>query len=208
MAMLEVVRISKMFGKDVVLKNVTFSLKNGILGIYGPNGSGKTTLLKIISGFEKPSCGWIFFNGKEITNMAPQKIVKLGIAMAFQIPRVFWNLTVYENVLLAAREKDYAMEICEELNIKDILFKKANEISQGKLKLLQLALCFALKPKLALLDEPFASLDAENVEIVLDYLRRRGDEISMIITAHRTKLLKGLASCMFEMRGGKIVRSS
>jgi ABC-type branched-subunit amino acid transport system ATPase component len=206
--MLEVVEVSKMFGRNVVLKNVTFSLKNGILGIYGANGSGKTTLLKIISGFEKPSCGRVFFNGREITNKAPQEIVKLGVAMAFQIPRVFWNLTVHENVLLAARETDYTAEICKELNLEDVLFKKAKEISQGKVKLLQLAMCFALKPKLALLDEPFASLDAENVEVVLGFLKKRGSEISMIITAHRTKILKTIASQMLEIRGGKIVGSS
>jgi ABC-type branched-subunit amino acid transport system ATPase component len=205
--MLEVVEVSKMFGRNVVLKNVTFSLKNGILGIYGANGSGKTTLLKVISGFEKPSCGRVFFNGREITNKAPQEIVKLGVAMAFQIPRVFWNLTVHENVLLAARETDYTAEICKELNLEDVLFKKAKEISQGKVKLLQLAMCFALKPKLALLDEPFASLDAENVEVVLEFLKRRGSEISMIITAHRTKILKTIASQMLEIRGGKIVGS-
>lgn len=202
------VEVSKMFGRNVVLKNVTFSLKNGILGIYGANGSGKTTLLKIISGFEKPSCGRVFFNGREITNKAPQEIVKLGVAMAFQIPRVFWNLTVHENVLLAARETDYTAEICKELNLEDVLFKKAKEISQGKVKLLQLAMCFALKPKLALLDEPFASLDAENVEVVLEFLKKRGSEISMIITAHRTKILKTIASQMLEIRGGKIVGSS
>jgi len=206
--MLEVVEVSKMFGRNVVLKNVTFSLKNGILGIYGANGSGKTTLLKIISGFEKPNCGRVFFNGREITNKAPQEIVKLGVAMAFQIPRVFWNLTVHENVLLAARETDYTAEICKELNLEDVLFKKAKEISQGKVKLLQLAMCFALKPKLALLDEPFASLDAENVEVVLGFLKKRGNEISMIITAHRTKILKTIASQMLEIRGGKIVGSS
>lgn len=206
--MLEVVEVSKMFGRNVVLKNVTFSLKNGILGIYGANGSGKTTLLKIISGFEKPSCGRVFFNGREITNKAPQEIVKLGVAMAFQIPRVFWNLTVHENVLLAARETHYTAEICKELNLEDVLFKKAKEISQGKVKLLQLAMCFALKPKLALLDEPFASLDAENVEVVLEFLKKRGSEISMIITAHRTKILKIIASQMLEIRGGKIVGSS
>jgi ABC-type branched-subunit amino acid transport system ATPase component len=206
--MLEVVEVSKMFGRNVVLKNVTFSLKNGILGIYGANGSGKTTLLKIISGFEKPSCGRVFFNGREITNKAPQEIVKLGVAMAFQIPRVFWNLTVHENVLLAARETDYTAEICRELNLEDVLFKKAKEISQGKVKLLQLAMCFALKPKLALLDEPFASLDAENVEVVLGFLKKRGSEISMIITAHRTKILKTIASQMLEIRGGKIVGGS
>jgi len=206
--MLEVVEVSKMFGRNVVLKNVTFSLKNGILGIYGANGSGKTTLLKIISGFEKPSCGRVFFNGREITNKAPQEIAKLGVAMAFQIPRVFWNLTVHENVLLAARETDYTAEICKELNLEDALFKKAKEISQGKVKLLQLAMCFALKPKLALLDEPFASLDAENVEVVLEFLKKRGSEISMIITAHRTKILKTIASQMLEIRGGKIVGGS
>lgn len=206
--MLEVVEVSKMFGRNVVLKNVTFSLKNGILGIYGANGSGKTTLLKIISGFEKPSCGRVFFNGREITNKAPQEIVKLGVAIAFQIPRVFWNLTVHENVLLAARETDYTAEICKELNLEDVLFKKAKEISQGKVKLLQLAMCFALKPKLALLDEPFASLDAENVEVVLEFLKKRGSEISMIITAHRTKILKTIASQMLEIRGGKIVGGS
>jgi ABC-type multidrug transport system ATPase subunit len=205
--MLEVIGLCKAFGKNVVLKGITFSLKEGVLGIYGPNGSGKTTLLKIISGFEKPSHGRVFFNGQEITNKTPQETVKLGIAMAFQIPRVFWNLTVYENVLLAAKERGYAMEMCGEFNLNDVLSKKVKEISQGKVKLLQLAMCFALRPRLALLDEPFASLDVENVKTVIDVLRKRKDDTLMIITAHHTKLLKSLASRMLELRDGKIVRS-
>lgn len=206
--MLEVIEVSKVYGRFVVLKGVSFVLEEGVLGIFGPNGSGKTTLLKIIAGFEKPTCGRIFFNGKDITAKPPEKIVKMGISIAFQIPRVFWNLSVKENLILASKERKKVEEICGEFNLKDVIDKKAKELSQGKLKLLQIAMAFSLKPKLALLDEPFASLDPLNVELLINLIENLKEKCSIILTAHRAKLLKIVSDKILEIRGGKIVESS
>lgn len=206
--MLEVIEVSKVYGRFVVLKGVSFVFKEGVLGIFGPNGSGKTTLLRIISGFEKPTCGRIFFNGKDITAKRPEKIVKMGISIAFQIPRVFWNLSVKENLILASKEKKSVDEICERFNLKDEIGKRAKELSQGKLKLLQIAMAFSSDPKLALLDEPFASLDPLNIELLINLIKDLKGRCSIILTAHRAKLLKIVSDKVLEIRGGKIVESS
>ncbi|MEM3505391.1 MAG: ATP-binding cassette domain-containing protein, partial [Archaeoglobaceae archaeon] len=89
--MLRICDLSKLYGRTAVLRGLNLELKEGTYCLFGPNGSGKTTLLKTIAGFEKPTCGRIFFEGREITCYPAEKIAKMGIAMAFQLPRVFWN---------------------------------------------------------------------------------------------------------------------
>ncbi|MEM4524464.1 MAG: ATP-binding cassette domain-containing protein, partial [Archaeoglobaceae archaeon] len=102
--MLKIVELSKVYGRSAVLKGINLELKKGTYCLFGPNGSGKTTLLKIISGFEKPTCGRIFFKDLEITGLKAERISKLGIAIAFQIPHVFWNLSVEQNIFLACKD--------------------------------------------------------------------------------------------------------
>ncbi|MEM1583005.1 MAG: ATP-binding cassette domain-containing protein, partial [Candidatus Bathyarchaeia archaeon] len=95
--------LSKRFGGIVAVNNLSFDLKeNEILGIIGPNGAGKTTVLNLISGFYKPSSGTILFNGRRVDGLSPNIIARLGIARTFQIPRPFKNLTVFQNLLIAA----------------------------------------------------------------------------------------------------------
>ncbi len=101
MSTLECKKITKAFGGMYALSNVDISVnEKEILGIIGPNGSGKSTLFAIINGLYKPTQGKIFFQGNDITGLAPYRIARCGLARTFQILRIFPEMTVWENVLV------------------------------------------------------------------------------------------------------------
>ncbi len=211
--MLSVKEVCKVYNGVVVLKGISLRVEEReVVGLVGPNGSGKSTLLRIIAGFEKPNCGRIFFMNREITGLKPEKVVKLGISYSFQIPRPFKNLKVIENIAVASllrfdkkRAFEIAREICELIGLEED--KKAENLSQGELKLLEIARALATKPKLLLLDEPFSGLDVKNTRWVLsEVLKLKRMGFSMMITAHRVKILEDIVDRFIELRGGRIVK--
>ena len=212
--MLRVKEVCKVYDGIVVLKGISLEVnEKEAIGLVGPNGSGKSTLLRLIAGFEKPNCGRIFFMNNEITGLSPERIVRLGISYSFQIPRPFKNLTVIENIAVASllrfnkrKAFEIAKDICNLIGLDEN--EKAENLSQGELKLLEIGRALATKPKLLLLDEPFSGLDVRNTKRVLSKvmkLKKMG--FSMIITAHRIKILEEIADRFIELRGGKIVKS-
>ncbi|MBE8540330.1 ATP-binding cassette domain-containing protein [Geoglobus acetivorans] len=209
--MLEVVDVSKVYNGNVVLKSVNLTVKD-FVGIHGPNGSGKSTLLSIIAGLEKPSCGRIIFQGQDVTGMSAEKLVKMGVAIVFQIPRPFKRLTVAENIVAASllrknhdEAEKSAYRICKFVGLDEVADSFASQLSQGELKLLEIGRALATEPKLLLLDEPFSGLDIENARRVVRLVERiKSRGVDGIITAHRTKLLRNVADICYEMRGGKI----
>jgi len=209
---LQLIDISKVYNGNVVLRGINFELEGGFAGIYGPNGSGKSTMLKIIAGIEKPDCGRVLFEGKDIAGKSPEEVARMGISIVHQIPRPFRNMSVIENVATSfLLKKNYkeamesAMEICEFVGLKNKVNLKAGLLSQGELRLLEIGRALALQPKLMLLDEPFSGLDVENakrVRRILKKIKREG--VDAIITAHRMKLLRDIVDVSYEMRGGRL----
>lgn len=211
--MLVVKNVSKTYNSNVVLKDVSLELKKRILGIVGPNGSGKSTLLRIIAGLEKPSCGKILFRDKDITRLNANKRVELGIVYAFQIPRPFYRLTVLENIMIGClirngkNIRERAIKICKMMGIDHLINAKAKVLSQGELKLLELARVIATEPEIILLDEPFAALDKKNAKVVKEKLLEfKRMNYRMLITAHRFKILRDIADGFVEIKEGKIRR--
>ena len=211
--MLVVKNVSKTYNSNVVLKDASLELKKRILGIVGPNGSGKSTLLRIIAGLEKPSCGKILFRDKDITKLNANKRVELGIVYAFQIPRPFYRLTVLENVMIGClirngeNIRERAIKICKMMGIDHLINAKAKVLSQGELKLLELARVIATEPEIILLDEPFAALDKKNAKVVKEKLLEfKRMNYRMLITAHRFKILRDIADGFVEIKEGKIRR--
>ncbi|RLI73286.1 hypothetical protein DRO97_07775 [Archaeoglobales archaeon] len=209
--MLIVKEVSKTYNSHVVLKEINLTLKKGVLGVVGPNGSGKSTLLKMIAGLEKPTCGRILFRDKDITKLSANKRVELGIVYTFQIPKPFYRLTVLENVAVGCMVRDKknakkrALRICKMMGIEHLADREAKVLSQGELKLLELAKVISTEPEIILLDEPFAALDKENAIIVKEKLmefKRVG--YKMMVTAHRFKILKDVADKFIEVREGRI----
>lgn len=217
---LSVRKVMKHFGGLMALFDVSFDAQRGeILGLMGPNGAGKSTLLSIISGEQKPDSGVVVFQGNDITGLAPHKICHLGIARTFQIPQPFVNLTVMQNLMVAAeygRNLGKAAAKRESLKILDLvsLSEKKNmfarDLTAITLKRLELARALASEPTLLLLDEVAAGLTEEEIPCMLEILqqvRKRG--ITCILIEHVMRIMtKAVDRIMVLDEGMKIAEGT
>lgn len=186
-ALLEVRDIQIRFGGVVAADHVDLEIQEGAtLAIIGPNGAGKTTFLNICTGYLKPSAGHVRFMGREITGHSPRSITRLGIARAFQIPQLFLDHTALENMLIAAAareqrwspfgklsgiaEKDEMMHLLEMVRCAHVAERPIRELPEGQLKLIDIAVALALKPKLLLMDEPTSGVASSEKFGVMDIL--------------------------------------
>ncbi len=185
-AILEARGITKRFGGLVAVDNVTLAIPKGqILGVIGANGAGKTTFVNMVTGWIRPSAGTFILNGDDITGLAPRSIVRLGVARSFQIPQVFTNLTVAENVAIAnglsensAKKLFERIDAPERLRRCDALLerfslakwhnRKVLELPQGARKLLDIAMAMTRRPQLLLLDEPTSGVAREEKFALMD----------------------------------------
>ncbi len=197
------------FGGIIAADGIDLSLHRGEhLAIIGPNGAGKTTFLNICTGYLKPQAGTVTLNGREITGQPPRRITRLGVARAFQIPQLFTEQTVLENMLLAAsvRERHWnplrdLSRIPERREMEDLLDlvgcadvrdRLASELPEGKRKLVDIALALALKPQVLLMDEPtsgVASADKFGVmEVLMNALRQA--QVSSVFVEHDMEMVR------------------
>jgi branched-chain amino acid transport system ATP-binding protein len=204
--------ICKNFGGLHVSRDVTLSLPVGARhALIGPNGAGKTTLVHMVSGLLRPTSGTIHLAGVDITHMAAEKRVGLGLARTFQISSLFPNLTVAENVGLAfearygldrriwgsARNRseivDSTAGLLEKLGLLALAARRIADLPYGQRRLVEIALVLALEPKTLLLDEPAAGLAAAERGALLDLLQRMPAELSILIIEHDMSLVFRLA---------------
>jgi branched-chain amino acid transport system ATP-binding protein len=192
--------VTKRFGGLVALRDLTFDIqRNEAVGLMGPNGAGKTTLLNVIAGEYKPDSGVIRFNGDLITGLPPHKMCRLGIARTYQIPQPFVNLTVRQNVVVAARfgrglrkapAQKEASEILDIIGLSEKKDVPAKDLSTITLKLLELARVLASKPELVLLDEVAAGLTDAEIPRLLDTMRKvRSMGISILLIEHVIRVM-------------------
>jgi len=184
-ALLEARGLEIRFGGIVAAHNVDIAVHEGKnLAIIGPNGAGKTTFLNICTGYLKPSAGEVFFEGRPITRLSPRRITGLGVARAFQIPQLFTEHTVIENVLiaLAARagrwnplrplaqipERDEAHGTLAMVRCAKIAERPVSELPEGQRKLVDIAVALALRPRLLFMDEPTSGVASSEKFAVLD----------------------------------------
>jgi ABC-type branched-subunit amino acid transport system ATPase component len=219
--LLKVTDLSKAFGGVRALNRVSFELQKGdLLGVIGPNGSGKTTLVNLITGFVKSSSGQVLYRDRDISNMPPYKIVRLGIARTFQMVKPFYQLPAFKNMVIplySPRVKQLvggkygdrdavALDLLEEVGFERdsfVAYKVASVLPQGYLKRLELAKAIALRPDLMILDELFSGLSlAEVASIVpiIEKLRMEGKTIIMI--EHRLKELFRIADRIIVLNYG------
>lgn len=203
---LKVEGVTKRFGGVVALKNVALQAKKGeILGIIGPNGAGKTTLFNVINGLYRADSGEIYFEGNRIDRMRPHDIANLGIGRTFQIPRVFRDMSVLENMRTATvsqskegeEEADAkAVRLLEIARLEQFHNRLASELSGGQAKLLEFVRCLMLNPELVLLDEPFAGVNPavrQELEEIVSKLNR--DEMkTFLIISHDIPSVMGLCT--------------
>jgi branched-chain amino acid transport system ATP-binding protein len=227
---LEVENAAKSFGGLKAVDDVSLSVKRGkIFGLIGPNGSGKSTLFNLVSGTERMDGGRVVFDGKPITGLPSHKILELGLARSFQIPHLFFGMTVLDNTMTAFKgqlgenpitalgrgnwepqEAEFAAKAKEELallEIKHLYLKPPTEVSGGQMKLLQFALAFMGNPKMVLLDEPTAGVAprlAQDIFREIDTHRRERGTTFFIIE-HRLEVLFKHVDHVFMMHEGKII---
>jgi branched-chain amino acid transport system ATP-binding protein len=198
---LEVDSISKAYGGVVANRNVSLTIGRGeILGLIGPNGAGKTTLVSILSGEVTPDSGRILLDGVDITDVNTPRRAKLGIRRSFQITSVFMDLPVIANVMLACQAmggggfrlwrpvasdralREEAAQTLERVGIADLADRITSQLSHGERRHLELAMVLVRKPRLLLLDEPFAGMGAEETqEMVARLLKIKGEQAILLI---------------------------
>jgi branched-chain amino acid transport system ATP-binding protein len=166
--MLEAKAINVSFGGLRVIKNVDMHLERAeILGLIGPNGAGKTTFVNVLSGFQKPKGGTVFLGGQDITHRRPEDRVRLGLVRTFQAVRLFGNLTVRENIEVAAlalglsrREARIRVEeAMEAMQLTEQASQQANALPYGYERRVGVARALVAQPQFILLDEPAAGLN-------------------------------------------------
>lgn len=215
--MLEVKKLKKKFGKNVVLKDINFTVNEGdIISIVGPSGSGKSTLLRCINMIEKPNGGDIVFEGKSLmdkkTNLS---LVREKIGMVFQQFNLFANLTVTENITLApvklklmddkmAYKK--GMELLENVGLKEKANVYPSSLSGGQKQRVSIVRTLMMNPDIILFDEPTSALDPEMVQEVLELIR----EVSkmgktMIIVSHEMSFVRDISNRILFLDDGKII---
>lgn len=201
---LQLIELTKTFGAVRAVDGVNIELQRGeSLGIIGPNGSGKSTLINLITGFVRPTSGKVIFKGKDITGMAPHRVVNLGISRSFQMARPFYNLPVYKNVVIpvySPRSKKHlggkygdrdetAIQYLEEVGFErdsQIPYKNAGDLPHGYLKRLELARCLALDPDMIILDELFSGMSMSEIASILPLLQQiKGEGKTIIMVEHR-----------------------
>lgn len=200
---LSVDKLYKQFGGLTAIENVSFHIDKGeIMGIIGPNGAGKTTLFNLITGFLNPSKGEIFFKGEIMRGLKPHQIVKRGISKTFQIPRPFPSLTCFENIVVSVNSnfktpeskkqlaEEKAKKIMQMIGLQGKEEMLPGVLTQGDLKILEIAKAMATDPELMLLDEPFAGLSVSEINqltSIINALHENG--LTIMIIEHKLKEL-------------------
>lgn len=179
--MLKITNLTVNYGKVEALKGVSLEVNQGeIVTLIGSNGAGKTTLLKTISGLVKPKSGQIFFEGEEITNLSPDKIVAKGIAHVPEGRRIFSNMTVEENLRIGAYQRKDVHQLQKDYEeiynifprLKERAKQMAGTLSGGEQQMLALSRALLSKPKLILMDEPSLGLAPVIVDTVFDVIKK------------------------------------
>jgi len=215
------------FNGLVAVDSVDFSMKEGeAVGIIGSNGAGKTTFFNLLTGMFPPTSGAIFYDGKEITRVPPHRRVMMGMARTFQLVSVFDSLTVLDNLILSVvrfREKQGSqsdflfadahhsslVKTCEEalttMGIEEKAVLMTSELSYGDKRKLEIAVALSLKPRILLLDEPFAGLGDIEIEEVSSIIRKVKENISFIIIEHKISRIVDLVQRLSVMHEGKLI---
>ncbi|MDD5284545.1 MAG: ATP-binding cassette domain-containing protein [Desulfuromonadaceae bacterium] len=211
--MLSVTNLDVAYGNAMVLHGISMEVEQGqMVFVAGRNGAGKTTLFKSIAGFLKPSSGAVLFEGKSIVGLPPEKVALLGIRYIFQDKRVFSNLTVRENLELAAypvkeNMKDAVDKVLQIYpKMEKFLSLRAGSLSGGQRQILLIGRALIGNPKLLLIDEPTEGLAAGTINDVLNVLSLMRGKVSMVIVEQNLSVVGMLADKVYMVKEGKIMK--
>lgn len=225
-ALLEAMNLSKVFGGLVAVDNVSIVIKKQTMhAIIGPNGAGKTTLFNLLSGVMPPTTGQVFYKGNDITHVSPQKRAHLGIGRSFQITNIFPNLTVLENIRLAAQAMgkdnfklfkladsftqyiEKAEEVISTVGLTSREWILARNLPHGEKRKLELGIMLACDPELLLFDEPTAGMSSEQVPELMEIINKvvHEKERTAILVEHRMDMVMSISNTVTVMNQGRIL---
>ncbi len=212
--MLEIRELDVAYGYAKVLQGVSLNLEKGEMAfLIGRNGAGKTTLLKTIIGLLKPQRGSILYQGQEIVGFPPESLYPKGLRYVAQEKKVFGNLTVQENIEIAAFSSGEPIEVAlgKVISIypklKDFLKIKAGQLSGGQRQILLVGRALVGEPRLLLIDEPTQGLAAIVIEEIVNILSNLKEKISAVIVEQNLALMNRLADRLYILKEGKVVKS-
>jgi branched-chain amino acid transport system ATP-binding protein len=212
--------LSRHFGGLRAVDNVSFDLAAGeVRAIIGPNGAGKSTFVGLICGRIAPSAGRIVFEGRDITDLPAHRRVRLGIAYTFQITSIYGNLSVYDNVALAAQsamrsgvgpltpsELDRRVgDALDRVGLSDRRNAKASALAYGHQRLLEVAMGLALAPRLLILDEPTQGLSDAEIAGFCDLIRAIAESATVLLIEHNMDVVMQLAGRITVLNNGAIL---
>jgi len=220
MPLLDVKEVSVKFGGHMALHGVTMSIEPGrITGLIGPNGAGKTTLFNVITGLQDTVRGKVLMNGIDVTGAAPHDRGQRGMARTFQRLELFGSLTAYENLQVAAEIKrlwgggqegpsaDERVESAVELiGMRPFIHKRADVLTTGQARLVELGRAIVTRPKVLLLDEPASGLDADETDYfgtILKGLAKGG--MGILIVEHDVPLVMRLCAQIYVLDFGQMI---
>ena len=212
--MLEIKNITKRYSGITAVDNVTISVQEGeTLGIIGTNGAGKTTLFNILTGFETADSGSILYKERDITQFSQNALVKLGFARTFQNLRLFYLMSVRENLLVSAYACKNEEKFCDDVLRMVGLYPKRNHLSAslsyGDMRKLELARAVATGAKVLFLDEPSAAMTkSEALELgnTLDKLKQTYS-LTAVLIEHNMELVRQNCDRVYAMAQGRVISS-
>ncbi|MFI5341382.1 MAG: ATP-binding cassette domain-containing protein, partial [Candidatus Methylomirabilales bacterium] len=208
-------KVTKAFGGLLALQDVDFQVRPGeVIGLIGPNGAGKTTLLSVISGFERPTAGTIWFDSHDITGLPPHRVAHRGLARTFQIVRPLKKMTVLDNVVTAAlantvhvgEAREKAEQVLRFLELSHRRHQLAASLTLGERKRLEMARALAISPKLLLLDEVAAGLNPTETKGIVTILERfREQGIAIVAVEHVMQVIMSISDRVVVLNYGRVL---
>ncbi|MCO4865512.1 ABC transporter ATP-binding protein [Cupriavidus sp. WGlv3] len=221
---LETVGLSKEFKGFVAVNDVSLKVRRGhIHALIGPNGAGKTTCFNLLTKFLDPTRGTIRFNGAEITGEKPAQVARRGVVRSFQISAVFPHLTVLENVRIPLQRRlgisfqfwrspkvlasldDKAMALLADVGLEDFADMTTAEMPYGRKRALEIATTLALDPELMLLDEPTQGMGHEDVDRVMQLIKKVSANRSILMVEHNMKVVSGICDAITVLARGSVL---
>jgi branched-chain amino acid transport system ATP-binding protein len=216
------------FGGLKAVNKVNFELEEGMLAsVIGPNGAGKTTFFNLLSGHYLPTEGRVFYQGEDITELPPHARVMKGMGRTFQITNIFPELSVFDNIMIAAqrlnvpfqmsklktfmflgkdkKSEEVANSVLEEIGLDDQKKVMAGTLSHGLKQRLEIGMILTLKPKLLLLDETFAGLSAGETKQQIEYVRKISSKYTILIVEHKMDVVMDLSERVSVFHQGEVI---
>jgi ABC-type branched-subunit amino acid transport system ATPase component len=216
-------QLTKAFGGLTAVNRVDFAIHRGELrAVIGPNGAGKTTFFNVLTGVLPPSSGRIVFKGRDVTGLPAHCVSRLGVARSYQITNIFGDLTVFENVRIAAQSRvthyrcwgsaerltsvtARAEEILRLLGLVTKRHVRAAELSHGEQRYLEIGIALATDPDFLLLDEPTAGMSPDETRRTAEFVRKLAGRVTIVLVEHDMEVVMGVSDRITVLNYGQVL---